>query len=55
MAWVKDEIGRAVGLPASIGGIPLDDTGWGVRHAAEIAAPSWRRGATALRGPGGTP
>ena len=29
MAWVKDEIGRAVGLPAALGGIPLD----------EIAAP----------------
>jgi glutamate dehydrogenase (NAD(P)+) len=42
MAWVTDEIGRAVGLPASLGGIPLDEmgaTGWGVRHAAEIAAP----------------
>lgn len=42
MAWVKDEIGRAVGLPASLGGIPLDEmgaTGWGVRHGAEIAAP----------------
>ncbi len=42
MAWVKDEIGRAVGLPREIGGIPLDEigaTGWGVAHAAEIAAP----------------
>ena len=42
MAWVKDEIGRAVGLPAAIGGIPLDEigaTGWGIRHAAEVAAP----------------
>ena len=41
MAWIHDEIGRAVGLPASLGGIPLDElgaTGWGVRHAAEIAA-----------------
>ncbi len=41
MAWVKDEIGRAVGLPAAIGGIPLDEigaTGWGIRHAAEVAA-----------------
>jgi glutamate dehydrogenase (NAD(P)+) len=41
MAWVKDEIGRAVGLPAAVGGIPLDEigaTGWGIRHAAEIAA-----------------
>ena len=42
MAWVKDEIGRAVGLPAVLGGIPLDEmgaTGWGIRHAAEVAAP----------------
>ncbi len=41
MAWIHDEIGRAVGLPASLGGIPLDElgaTGWGVRHAAEVAA-----------------
>jgi glutamate dehydrogenase (NAD(P)+) len=41
MAWIRDEIGRAVGLPAAIGGIPLDEigaTGWGVRHAAGIAA-----------------
>jgi glutamate dehydrogenase (NAD(P)+) len=39
MAWVRDEIGRAVGLPRAIGGIPLDEigaTGWGIRHAAEI-------------------
>ncbi len=42
MAWVKDEIGRAVGLPASLGGIPLDEigaTGWGLSHAAVVAAP----------------
>lgn len=42
MAWVKDEIGRAVGLPAAIGGIPLDEVGataWGLLHAAEVAAP----------------
>jgi glutamate dehydrogenase (NAD(P)+) len=41
MAWVKDEIGRAVGLPGVLGGIPLDElgaTGWGIRHAAEAAA-----------------
>jgi len=41
MAWVRDEIGRAVGLPKDIGGIPLDElgaTGFGVRHAAEVAA-----------------
>jgi len=43
MAWVRDEIGRATGLPAVLGGIPLDElgaTGWGLRHAAEIAAAS---------------
>ena len=40
MAWVKDEIGRAVGLPRALGGIPLDEigaTGWGVCHATEVA------------------
>jgi glutamate dehydrogenase (NAD(P)+) len=44
MAWVKDEIGRAVGLPRELGGIPLDEigaTGWGVCHAVEAALP-WR-------------
>lgn len=41
MAWIKDEIGRAVGLPAALGGIPLDEvgaTGWGLMHAADVAA-----------------
>jgi glutamate dehydrogenase (NAD(P)+) len=40
MAWVRDEIGRAVGLPAEIGGIPLDEigaTGWGLLHAVKVA------------------
>ncbi|MFC1657120.1 Glu/Leu/Phe/Val dehydrogenase [Candidatus Moduliflexota bacterium] len=40
MAWVKDEIGRSVGLPREMGGVPLDEvgaTGWGLRHAAEVA------------------
>jgi glutamate dehydrogenase (NAD(P)+) len=40
MAWIKDEIGRAAGLPAAVGGIPLDEigaTGWGLRHAVEAA------------------
>ncbi len=40
MAWVHDEIGRAVGLPREIGGIPLDEigaTGWGLRHATDVA------------------
>lgn len=41
MAWINDEIGRAVGLPREIGGIPLDEigaTGWGISQAAEVAA-----------------
>ncbi|MDJ0846970.1 MAG: Glu/Leu/Phe/Val dehydrogenase [Myxococcota bacterium] len=41
MAWVKAEIGRAVGLPRELGGIPLDElgaTGFGLAHAAEVAA-----------------
>jgi glutamate dehydrogenase (NAD(P)+) len=42
MGWIKDEIGRAVGLPAVLGGIPLDDLGataWGLLHCAEAAVP----------------
>jgi glutamate dehydrogenase (NAD(P)+) len=41
MAWVKAEIGRAVGLPREVGGIPLDEigaTGFGLAHATEVAA-----------------
>ncbi|HJL17345.1 MAG TPA: Glu/Leu/Phe/Val dehydrogenase [Sandaracinaceae bacterium LLY-WYZ-13_1] len=37
MAWVRDEIGRAVGLPRVVGGIPLDEigaTGYGLAVAA---------------------
>jgi len=40
MAWVNDEIGRSVGLPKELGGIPLDEigaTGWGLSHATEVA------------------
>ena len=40
MAWVKDEIGRSVGLPRAVGGIPLDEigaTGFGLAVAAEAA------------------
>jgi glutamate dehydrogenase/leucine dehydrogenase len=40
MAWVHDEIGRSVGLPREIGGIPLDEigaTGYGLAVAAEVA------------------
>ena len=45
MAWVKDEIGRVVGLPSDFGGIPLDEigaTGWGLSHATEVALESRR-------------
>jgi glutamate dehydrogenase (NAD(P)+) len=41
MAWVKAEIGRAVGLPREVGGIPLDElgaTGFGIAAASEVAA-----------------
>src|SRR3990170_1364306 len=40
MAWIKDEIGRAVGLPPEIGGIPLDEigaTGFGLSVCVDIA------------------
>jgi len=40
MAWIRDEIGRVVGLPRELGGIPLDQigaTGWGLSHATDIA------------------
>lgn len=40
MAWVKDVIGRAAGLPREVGGIPLDEigaTGLGVAVAIEVA------------------
>jgi glutamate dehydrogenase/leucine dehydrogenase len=40
MAWIREEIGRAVGLPRVIGGIPLDEigaTGFGLAVAAEVA------------------
>jgi glutamate dehydrogenase (NAD(P)+) len=40
MAWVRDEIGRAVGLPREVGGIPLDEigaTGFGLLTAARVA------------------
>ncbi len=43
MAWVKDEVGRSVGLPREVGGIPLDElgaTGFGVVHAIEAALPA---------------
>ncbi len=40
MAWMRDEIGRAVGLPREIGGIPLDEigaTGYGLSHCVDVA------------------
>jgi glutamate dehydrogenase/leucine dehydrogenase len=42
MAWMYDEIHRAVGLPRVLGGIPLDEigaTGYGLAQCAEVAAP----------------
>ncbi len=39
MAYVSDEIGRAVGLPAVLGGVPLDEfgaTGYGVAVCADV-------------------
>jgi glutamate dehydrogenase (NAD(P)+) len=41
MAWIKDEIGRAVGLPRELGGIPIDEigaTGRGLAAAIEVAS-----------------
>ncbi len=40
MAWVRDEIGRSVGLSKVLGGIPLDQigaTGFGLAVCAEVA------------------
>jgi glutamate dehydrogenase/leucine dehydrogenase len=37
MAWIHDEIGRAIGLPSVLGGIPLDEigaTGYGLAECA---------------------
>ena len=50
MAWIRDEIGRSVGLPPELGGIPLDQigaTGFGLAVAAEAAQ---RLGGPALKG-----
>ena len=41
MGWVKDEIGRAAGLPRELGGIPLDElgaTGYGLAAAIDVAS-----------------
>lgn len=40
MGWIHDEIGRAVGLPEVLGGIPLDAlgaTGFGLASAVDVA------------------
>jgi glutamate dehydrogenase/leucine dehydrogenase len=40
MAWIKDETGRAVGLPEAVGGIPLDTvgaTGFGLAVCVDVA------------------
>jgi glutamate dehydrogenase/leucine dehydrogenase len=40
MAWVKDETGRATGLPSAVGGIPLDQigaTGFGLCASIDVA------------------
>jgi glutamate dehydrogenase/leucine dehydrogenase len=40
MGWITDETGRAVGLPAALGGIPLDElgaTGFGLAACVDVA------------------
>ena len=40
MAWIRDEIGRSVGLPEAVGGIPLDEigaTGYGLSVSIRAA------------------
>jgi len=40
MAWIKEETGRAVGLPSAVGGIPLDEigaTGFGLAACIDVA------------------
>jgi glutamate dehydrogenase/leucine dehydrogenase len=40
MGWVKDETGRALGLPSAVGGIPLDEigaTGYGLAACVDVA------------------
>jgi glutamate dehydrogenase (NAD(P)+) len=41
MGWIKDETGNAVGLPAAVGGIPLDQigaTGYGLAACVDVAS-----------------
>lgn len=52
MAWIKDEVDRVVGVPAELGGIPLDEigaTGWGLFHAIDVAADRLGFGLNGLR------
>ncbi len=40
MVWIKEEIGRVLGLPEELGGLPLDKlgaTGYGIAECAEVA------------------
>jgi glutamate dehydrogenase/leucine dehydrogenase len=40
MAWLREEIGRSVGLPEAVGGIPLDEigaTGFGLAACVDVA------------------
>lgn len=42
MGYIHDEIGRCIGLPRALGGIPLDEigaTGYGLCEVAELALP----------------
>ncbi len=50
MAWIHDEIGRAVGLPSTIGGIPLDEIGATGYGLAECAAALEQAGRLPLAG-----
>ena len=41
MGWIKDETGRAVGLPSAVGGIPLNEigaTGFGLVACVDVAS-----------------
>jgi glutamate dehydrogenase/leucine dehydrogenase len=41
MGWIKDETGRALGLPSAVGGIPLDEIGateFGLAACVDVAA-----------------
>lgn len=52
MGWVRDEIGRAVGLPRELGGIPLDEigaTGWGLLHSIKAVCEDRGRHLDGLR------